>query len=84
MFRVPGRSQVGVCALQGKIYAVGGSDVWDCLNSVEVYNPEVDRWDNEVPMSTCRRGAGVCSFKGKQRLWNVYIVGNIVKNAGPI
>ena len=54
-----------MCALQDKIYAVGGSDAWDCLNSVEVYDPLIDEWSDGVPMATCRRGAGVCVYKGR-------------------
>ena len=73
-----GRSQLGVCALQDKIYAVGGSDAWDCLNSVEVYDPLIDEWSDGVPMATCRRGAGVCVYKGRFAfVWEVTDLGDI-------
>ena len=61
-----GRSQVAVCALEdGRIIAAGGCGAWNCTNSVEVYDPTVDRWTLlEPPLAVARRGAGVALFRG--------------------
>ena len=37
------RGGVGVASLGGKIYAVGGHDGTNYLNSVEAYDPLMDR-----------------------------------------
>lgn len=49
------RSSVGVGALDGKLYAVGGYDgtVRRCLSSVECYDPVSDSW-SLVSEMTCR------------------------------
>lgn len=58
-----GRYQAAVTTRIGKLYAVGGCDAWNCLNSVEVYDPETDVWDFLPPMNTARRGCGVTLFQ---------------------
>ena len=74
-FALPsGRTEVGVCAVRGQIYAVGGSDSWNCYNSVEVYQPEEDCWRTIAPMKTCRRGAGTCTLEGKPISENFYLL----------
>lgn len=40
------------------MYAVGGHDGPMVRKSVEVYNPETDRWTDRADMTTCRRNAG--------------------------
>lgn len=69
-FKFPGRNQAGVCALRGKVVAVGGCDAWNCLNSMEIYDPETNLWIMGPPMTATRRGCGVAVFKGK-----LYVVG---------
>lgn len=59
------RSQLGVCTLGGKIYAVGGTSTWSCVNSVEVYDPDLNEWTAAPSMKTNRRAAGVCVHNGK-------------------
>ena len=61
---VTGRSQSAVCDYHGKLVAVGGCDSWNCTNTVEMYNPEDDKWMFISSMTMCRRGAGVATFKG--------------------
>lgn len=61
-----GRYQAGVAALNGKVYAVGGCDSWNCLNSVEAYDPETNIWRFVAPINTPRRGCGAHVFKGKR------------------
>ena len=40
------------------LYAIGGFDGCDRLNTVEVYNPDNDEWTTAEPMKTKRSGAG--------------------------
>lgn len=40
------RSNAGVAVLDESIYAVGGFDGNDFLNTVEVYNLEMDKWND--------------------------------------
>ena len=55
------RSSVGVAVMNGLLYDVGGYDgvARQCLNSVEVYNPEDDEWTLIEPMIQRRSGAAV-------------------------
>lgn len=59
-----GRNQAGVCAMNGKVYVVGGCDAWNCLNTVECYDPETNSWSFIKPIITPRRGCGLTHFKG--------------------
>ena len=56
---ISGRSQAGVCSFQGKIWVVGGSDAWNPLSSVEMYDPGTNCWRQGPPMNTPRRGCGL-------------------------
>ena len=69
LFWVLGRSQAALCSLNGKLVAVGGGDSWQCLNTVEVYDPSENKWSYLTPMATARRGAGVAVFKGQLYLY---------------
>ncbi|WAR31846.1 NS1BB-like protein [Mya arenaria] len=53
-----------------KIYAIGGTNDWKCLNEVEVYDPVTNEWSQHSHMNIARRGAGVDVYKGK-----IYVVG---------
>ena len=53
------RQQLGVGVLDGKVYAVGGSDGSLRLSSVECFDPTTSFWSFVAPMSTCRSGVGV-------------------------
>lgn len=59
-----GRSQTGVCTVNGEIVTVGGRDAWNCTNTVEIYDRVENKWAYLTPMSLPRRGAGVAFFKG--------------------
>jgi len=64
-----GRSQVAVCALDdGRIIAAGGSDAWNCTNTVEVYDPQANKWSLLPSLALARRGAGVTCFNSKSLL----------------
>uniref|UniRef100_A0A8B9J940 Influenza virus NS1A-binding protein homolog B n=1 Tax=Astyanax mexicanus TaxID=7994 RepID=A0A8B9J940_ASTMX len=60
-----GRHQAAVCELDGFVYVIGGAESWNCLNSVERYNPENNTWTLVAPMNVARRGAGVAVHEGK-------------------
>ncbi|NWI60416.1 NS1BP protein, partial [Calyptomena viridis] len=62
---VAGRHQSAVCELGGYLYIIGGAESWNCLNSVERYNPENNTWTLIAPMNVARRGAGVAVRDGK-------------------
>lgn len=53
------RQQLGVGVLEGKVYAVGGSDGSLRLSSVECFDPTTNFWSFVAPMGTCRSGVGV-------------------------
>lgn len=56
-----------MCELDGFMYVIGGAESWNCLNSVERYNPENNTWTLIAPMNIARRGAGVAVHEGTQR-----------------
>lgn len=60
-----GRYQAGVCAYDNKVYAVGGCDSWNCLNSAEIYDPTTNSWSMGPPLITARRGCGLAVFHGR-------------------
>lgn len=49
----------------GRIYVIGGTDSWICLNSVEIYDPELKKWQFGPQLNVARRGAGCDVFNGK-------------------
>jgi influenza virus NS1A-binding protein len=53
--------------MDGLVFAAGGCDAWNCLSSVEVYDPQTDEWTYAKGMITARRGSGLAVFKGS--LW---------------
>ncbi|KAK2727542.1 hypothetical protein QYM36_008134 [Artemia franciscana] len=75
------RTRHGVAALDGCIYAVGGSQGKLFLNSVERYDPSQDKWSFLAPMASPRVGVAVAvvnrllyaigGFDGRQRLSSV-------------
>lgn len=52
------RIGLGVGVVNRILYAVGGYDGANRLNSVESYNPEKNEWCFVSPMKTTRSGAG--------------------------
>lgn len=47
------------------MYVAGGAESWNCLNSVECYNPENNTWTLVAPMNVARRGAGIAVHAGE-------------------
>jgi len=68
---------VAVAVFRNKIYAIGGTNEWKCLNEVEVYDPALNEWSVHSHMNIARRGAGVGIHQGTY-LWanaRVHFVG---------
>ena len=60
-----GRFQAAVTSFQGKIWAVGGCDGWNPLNSVEIYDPSTNTWKVGTQLTTARRGGGLAVRNGE-------------------
>lgn len=65
----------GVCALNNCIYAMGGYDGTNQLNSVERYDVEVGTWSFVAPMKHRRSALGVTVYQGK-----IYVLGTLAKD----
>lgn len=63
------RSNAGVCALDGKIYCIGGWNGQAGIKQCDVYCPETDTWTSIAPLNTGRCQAGVFAFNNK--IWVV-------------
>ena len=61
------RTYLGVAALGGKLYAVGGGNDDDDgpLSSAEVFDPQTQTWAPIAPMSTERQYVMVAAVQGK-------------------
>ena len=64
------RSDASACSVSGKIVIVGGFNGNECLNTTELYDPEVREWRDLPRMGSRRSGVGSVSFRE-----NVYAVG---------
>jgi len=56
------RQQLGVCELNGKIFAMAGSDGQNRLNSVEVYWEDTNCWKAATPLHNGRSGLVAASL----------------------
>ena len=70
------RRHVGVAALDGLIYAIGGHDGEQHLNTVECYNVEANQWEIVEPMMTQRRGVAVGILGGP-----LYAIGELMSES---
>lgn len=52
------------------IYAIGGENEFECMKSVEFYDPKEKLWKNTTPMIKPRANAGVAIFNNA-----IYAVG---------
>ncbi|XP_071847394.1 kelch-like protein 8 isoform X2 [Apostichopus japonicus] len=66
------RRHVGVTVANGKVYAVGGFDGKEHLNTMEVFDPHSNKWSPATPMNKCRRGLGVIKLGGP-----IYAIGGL-------
>jgi N-acetylneuraminic acid mutarotase len=72
-FRLPdGRSEIGLGALDGKLYAVGGLLQPDHYNRVDVYDPDTRSWSQVAGMPTPRRQTVVVGLNGL-----LYVIGGL-------
>ncbi|NBI28228.1 M4 family metallopeptidase [Chengkuizengella marina] len=69
------RNQLGITALDGKIYAVGGSHNDKDLNTHEIYYSETNTWVSKANMPTARSDLGVVAVDGK-----IYAIGGKAGN----
>jgi hypothetical protein len=60
------RMLLGTCAVDGKIYAIGGGAApHEGTSTVEEYDPGTDTWTRKTDMPTPRAGLGVSVVNGK-------------------
>jgi RNA polymerase sigma factor (sigma-70 family) len=65
------RYMLGTCAVDGRIYAMGGTDQNQAFATIEVYDPATDTWTRKADMPAGRGLDGaVCAVNGK-----IYIIG---------
>jgi len=65
------RSGLGVVAVDGKIYAIGGSTENDNVGTNERYDPKTDTWVVLKSMPTPRADFGIAAYRDK-----IYCIGN--------
>jgi len=59
------RSGLAAGMVGGKLYALGGYEYPDTLDTVEVYDPATDTWAAVAPMPTARHGLAAAVVGGK-------------------
>ncbi|KAL3879969.1 hypothetical protein ACJMK2_032245 [Sinanodonta woodiana] len=69
------RRHVGVCASNGLLYAVGGHDGEEHLNTAERFDPKTNKWTPILSMGTKRRGLALGCIGGA-----IYAVGGLDDN----
>lgn len=66
------RRHVGVVAVGGKLYAVGGHDGSEHLKTGEIFDPQTNKWQPIASMSKLRRGIALAHLNGP-----IYAVGGL-------
>ncbi len=69
------RSGLAVAAVNGKIYAIGGTSGGSPVNVNEEYTSGLDIWTSKAPMPTARSGCAVAVYENK-----IYVIGGEVGN----
>ena len=70
------RDEFASCAVNGKIYVIGGiPNSGVPIQTVEEYDPVLDKWTKKTDMPTVRYGVSANEVNGK-----IYIVGGVVGN----
>lgn len=59
------RANLGVIAMDGKIYAIGGQTDDDYVGTNERYDPKTDTWTTLEPMPTPRTNFATVEYQGK-------------------
>lgn len=67
------RGGLGVAVVNGKIYAIGGSNAEIQLGITEEYNPVTNSWTAKSPMPTPRSGFAIAVYQNR-----IYCIGGIV------
>ena len=68
------RYGLGVVAVEGKIYAIGGSTMGgELVGTTEVYDPVSDTWTTLASMSTPRKNFAAVAYQNK-----IYCIGGVV------
>jgi len=68
----------GVTVVDGKIYAIGGSNGSSLLDVVEEYDPTTDTWTTKQSMPTARLYPAIAVYKNK-----IYVIGGIIGESDP-
>ncbi len=72
------RFSFGVAVVDGKIYAIGGSNGTHHLNVNEMYDPATDTWTKKRSMPTARTDPATAVYQNK-----IYVIGGIVADSNP-
>jgi hypothetical protein len=72
---ITARGGLGVAAVNGRIFAIGGLNDNSPLNVNEEYNPATNVWTSESPMPTARSGFAVAVYNNK-----IYCIGGTLGN----
>ncbi|MGA2681011.1 MAG: kelch repeat-containing protein [Candidatus Bathyarchaeia archaeon] len=71
------RGGLGVAAVNGKIYAIGGLSGNTALSVNEEFTPALNAWTTDSPMPTARSGFAVAVFNDK-----IYCIGGTIGTSG--
>ena len=63
---------MAVASVAGKVYAIGGHDGSQHLNTVECFNPEINQWKIVASMEISRRGMSAGVLEGV-----IYVAGGL-------
>jgi len=66
------RASLGVVAVDGKIYAIGGQADDGSVGTNERYDPKTDTWTTLKPMPTPRHSFAIAAYEGK-----IYCIGGV-------
>jgi N-acetylneuraminic acid mutarotase len=69
------RCNLGVIALNNKIYVMGGAYFCDTINTVEVYDPQTDIWTTKTSMPIGKSWFAIAEANGK-----IYTIGGRIGN----
>jgi N-acetylneuraminic acid mutarotase len=67
------RSRLGVVAVNGKIYAIGGENDDVALKTNEMYDPATNTWTTKASMPTARSSFAIAVYQGK-----IYVIGGTI------
>ncbi|TRZ51781.1 MAG: hypothetical protein D4S01_04105, partial [Dehalococcoidia bacterium] len=72
------RSGFGVAVVEGKIYAIGGTN-GSYLNTNEMYDPTTNTWTTKKSMPTARKGHAIAVYQNK-----IYVIGGVIGSSDPV